>query len=347
LNSSRLHPFVKSFLIAIIAAPVLAAAAPAKTGSALRDWAATPPMGWNSWDCFGTRVNEELTKANADYMSGHLKPLSLITNPEVLAVNQASSKGRQLFRNDDLIAWVADVPGCTDKYLALFNARDTRQVSTDKAAFSSGLVSHETPGHAVDVDVDLQGAGKLFLVVDDGGEDFDCDHVVWIEPRLGGPGGEKKLTELPWASATAGWGKAGINANASGGKLVVDKQAVAFGIGTHAPSVIEFDLPAGYTGFKARAGLEKDGVDQGRGTTVGFYVVTTDPRPPGAGEGIPIPVEFAALGFVGPCKVRDLWQRTDLDAPGERFSPTIKPHAAGLYQISGRQADREQDHPGK
>ena len=34
--------------------------------------AATPPMGWNSWDCFGTSVREEEVKANADYMAEHL-----------------------------------------------------------------------------------------------------------------------------------------------------------------------------------------------------------------------------------------------------------------------------------
>jgi hypothetical protein len=36
-------------------------------------WAPTPPMGWNSWDCFGAGVNEEQTLANADYMEKHLK----------------------------------------------------------------------------------------------------------------------------------------------------------------------------------------------------------------------------------------------------------------------------------
>ena len=35
--------------------------------------APTPPMGWNSWDCFGTGVTEAQTKANADYMAEHLK----------------------------------------------------------------------------------------------------------------------------------------------------------------------------------------------------------------------------------------------------------------------------------
>src|SRR5271166_4743485 len=35
--------------------------------------AATPPMGWNSWDSYGTTVNEEQIKANADWMAAHLK----------------------------------------------------------------------------------------------------------------------------------------------------------------------------------------------------------------------------------------------------------------------------------
>jgi len=35
--------------------------------------AATPPMGWNSWDCYGTTVTEAEVKANADYMAAHLK----------------------------------------------------------------------------------------------------------------------------------------------------------------------------------------------------------------------------------------------------------------------------------
>ena len=51
--------------------------------------------------------------------------LGLLTNDEVLAVNQHSTGGRQLFRKDDLIAWVADAPDAPgEKYLAVFNARD-------------------------------------------------------------------------------------------------------------------------------------------------------------------------------------------------------------------------------
>lgn len=35
--------------------------------------ATTPPMGWNSWDCYGTTVTEGEVKANAAYMAAHLK----------------------------------------------------------------------------------------------------------------------------------------------------------------------------------------------------------------------------------------------------------------------------------
>ncbi|MEY4488823.1 MAG: hypothetical protein RIQ79_1331 [Verrucomicrobiota bacterium] len=51
--------------------------------------------------------------------------LSLLTNDEVLAVNQHSENNRQLFRTaDGFVAWTADVPGTADKYLAVFNTRD-------------------------------------------------------------------------------------------------------------------------------------------------------------------------------------------------------------------------------
>jgi alpha-galactosidase len=52
--------------------------------------------------------------------------LSLLTNDEVLAVNQNSSGNKQLFNRRGLIAWGADAPGLKDKYLAVFNTRDAR-----------------------------------------------------------------------------------------------------------------------------------------------------------------------------------------------------------------------------
>jgi hypothetical protein len=50
--------------------------------------------------------------------------LSLITNAEVLAVNQESRNNRQLFRANGLAAWTADDSAGRAKYVAVFNTSD-------------------------------------------------------------------------------------------------------------------------------------------------------------------------------------------------------------------------------
>jgi alpha-galactosidase len=41
-------------------------------GLEFQAWAATPPMGWNSWDTFATTITEAQAKAETDYMAEHL-----------------------------------------------------------------------------------------------------------------------------------------------------------------------------------------------------------------------------------------------------------------------------------
>ena len=119
--------------------------------------------------------------------------------------------------------------------------------------FQSKVIDTATPGHAVEIDVDVTGAKELFLVVRDGGNGFGSDWADWAEPRLVTASGEKKLTDLKWKSAETGWGNVGINKNADGGAMKIAGKPVEYGIGTHANSVIAFDLPAGTTRFKSRA----------------------------------------------------------------------------------------------
>ncbi|MRX41005.1 alpha-galactosidase [Flavobacterium sp. LC2016-23] len=63
--------------IALVLGVVLVSAANAQTkkmkNSEFKQWAQTPPMGWNSWDCYGSTVEEHEVKANADYMVKNLK----------------------------------------------------------------------------------------------------------------------------------------------------------------------------------------------------------------------------------------------------------------------------------
>lgn len=58
------------FLIMLL---VLGSALPSISAQEWNLEAATPPMGWNSWDSYGTTVNEAQVKANADWMATNLK----------------------------------------------------------------------------------------------------------------------------------------------------------------------------------------------------------------------------------------------------------------------------------
>ncbi|MFP6867340.1 MAG: PVC-type heme-binding CxxCH protein [Roseibacillus sp.] len=154
-----------------------------------------------------------------------------------------------------------------------------------KPLFTSPVVTSKTPGHAVSIDVDLKGSRSLFLVVDETSDGYGCDWVNWIEPRVVGAKGELKLTELKWKSAISGWGNVRVNANASGGKLIVNGKPVSYGIGTHAPSTIEYFLPEGYTRFQCRAGLDQGGVSQQGGVTTSARFQVWNKKPAGAVSG--------------------------------------------------------------
>lgn len=61
-------------MLMLTMAGMMALGAGAQTGQELpfQKWALTPPMGWNSWDCYGPTVVESEVKANADYMAEKL-----------------------------------------------------------------------------------------------------------------------------------------------------------------------------------------------------------------------------------------------------------------------------------
>lgn len=65
---------MKRFFWALFAGCLVSCMTWAQTGkeTQFKKWAQTPPMGWNSWDCFGPTVVEDEVKANADYMADKL-----------------------------------------------------------------------------------------------------------------------------------------------------------------------------------------------------------------------------------------------------------------------------------
>lgn len=147
-------------------------------------------------------------------------------------------------------------------------------LAAPKPVFQSKIV-HTEP---VEIKVDLKGAKELFLVATDGSDGFAADWADWMEPTLIKADGTKvKLTDIKPKTATVGWGELGVNKNAGGKPLSVGGKPVAHGFGSHAPSIIGFDLPAGVVAFEARGGIDNGGTDQGTGSTVTFQVFTENP----------------------------------------------------------------------
>jgi len=63
----------RNALAGIAASPALLHGARAAAPD-FRDFAPTPPMGWNSWDSFGPTIREEEARQNAAIMATRLLP---------------------------------------------------------------------------------------------------------------------------------------------------------------------------------------------------------------------------------------------------------------------------------
>lgn len=139
--------------------------------------------------------------------------------------------------------------------------------------FQSGLMKTG----AVDIDVDVTGVKVLSLIATDGGNGVDFDWADWVDPRLEGPKGTIKLTDLKWRGASVGYGKIQINKSIVEKPLRLGDKTFAEGIGTHANSIITFELPEGVTRFKATAGPDTGATEQpGSKTSVELFVVIGD-----------------------------------------------------------------------
>lgn len=260
--------------------------------------------------------------------------LSLLTNKEVLDVNKYSQNNRELFRRDDLIVWVADDPKTGDKYLALFNIEDQVPIIDSKAIWKSDTLSVKSGKTYSSVKINLSNSKKLYLAVSDGGNGTNWDHADWIEPKLSGKNGTINLTTLPSIKATAGWGKVRVNKSVADNPLVVNGKEYSDGFGTHSNSVIEFDIPEGFTQLSATVGLDRECLDHPEGATVQFMVFTDDPSGEKPADSVKITVAFSELGLDGEYKVSDLWSHQDIGTFTGEFAPEIRNHGAGLFRLS-------------
>ncbi|HWA88024.1 MAG TPA: glycoside hydrolase family 27 protein [Opitutus sp.] len=250
--------------------------------------------------------------------------LALLTNDEVLAVNQHSTNNRPLFHRDDLVAWTADVPNSPDKYLAVFNARDRIPLTPANARYAGPAVTRTNP---TAIDTDISGARQLFLAVQPVDATGEWNRILWRDPRVAfADGSERPLTDLTWTHADAAWDSTTVKKDSAGRPI---------GIAAEIPAFVEYALPAGAVRFKATATVESNGRGHEPGP-VRFLVVVTTPADERSPRAVSIPVTLAELGLAHGATVRDLWSHRDLGGSTGTFAPEIPFHGAGLYRLSPR-----------
>ena len=257
-----------------------------------------------------------------------------MTNEEALAVLRESNNNKLLFDDGGKIAWIANDPKNKAKYVALFYPSDREPIVESNALWSSRPITTKAGERSTNAKVNIAGAKKLYLVVTDGGDGINWDHADWIKPTLTGKRGSVKLTDLRWISASSGWGAATIDKSVGGNALNVDNKEYAGGIGTHANSVIEYDIPDGYDTLAFLAGLDKECVDHTEGATVRFLVFTRYPAGSPPADSITMSLRIDQLGMKGPCNVRDLWAKKDIGEYTIEIPLCVRKHGARLLKIS-------------
>ncbi len=250
--------------------------------------------------------------------------LSLLTNDEVLDVNQRSTDNRPLFDRDGLIAWTATDPANGDMYLALFNARDRVRLHPENARHQSTALRSGS-GAESPIDIPVGDGRALFLVAEPVGEFDGFVPVQWRAPRwVMADGTERPLADTAWTQADAQWDSAAVRK---------DEGERFPGLSAQASAVIEYAVPSGAVRFQATATVTVQQAQETPGS-VRFLTVVGTAANTDEGAGLPVEVDLAALTGPAPVRIRDLWTKTDLGEQSGRFVPVVPFHGARLYRLT-------------
>jgi len=238
----------------------------------------------------------------ADLVKLDATTLALLTNDEVIAVNQASANNRQLFRSAaGGVGWVADAPGGRDKYVALFNTRDPWVLSDSRRLWRSEAVSMRTPAQEIPFDVRVDGMRTVVLSADKG----DSPRFWW--PPI--------FRDVRWVNADGTEAPAGREYGSHGERvsgLAVSPGAVRLRGVARLDDAAREDAGAGYLVFSA------------------YGFTPEDLRATGQA----VPLDLARLGLGNDVRIRDLWLKSEAGSFSGSFSPEIEWHGARLYRVS-------------
>ena len=101
--------------------------------------------------------------------------ISLLTNPEVLVVNQHSKNSRQVLSTDKTVVWVSQADAGNSTYLAVFNisgVADEVQYSWEQLGFKDirhqirGLWERKDLGEVESIKLSLPAHGSVLYKID-------------------------------------------------------------------------------------------------------------------------------------------------------------------------------------
>lgn len=209
---------------------------------------------------------------------------TLITNEDMIHVDQESENNRLVSNDGTRIVWAADEPDSDVKYAALFNVGDDDNwIRYNEALASTPTVSLLTDGYCDSIDVDIpEGSEYLALVVDDSGDGYSYDHGDWINPTLTMEDGTTRLLtqdDVLYENYSGSYFKyINYDKNVEGGKLKINGVEYDHGWSCNANAMVFYQLPEGAKSFKALCGIDDTGrLQSGATSTMKFYVFNSDP----------------------------------------------------------------------
>ncbi len=198
---------------------------------------------------------------------------------------------------------------------------------------TSGLISR-TGTRSIEMEIDVEGATQLKIVVGDYDGSFSYDRADLINPVLiDADGNETSLTTLSPTSYTSDWGTLHTNENVEGGSLVVDGVRYTTGLGMNAACTLIYDLPEGHSWvtFKALCGYDSscdtDNTSTS-GTTMTFQFSTV--------KASGYSIDLTELGYTADQTVAiyDIWEQKDsASATGTLFAK-VPTHGARLFRLT-------------
>ncbi len=253
---------------------------------------------------------------------------SLLTNREVLFVNQFSEGNRPVFERDGLVAWIATDPESQDRFLALFNTRDPISLGPETAIAMAELVQGDMP-MAKTLKAALVDSDRLVIMLDDGEQNREHPSVTLGEAWLELASGRRlPLFSLPRESESAWWGDPPSSSN-----LVLDGHPVADGLGGSVALHVTVKLPSDATEVRLTFGFS-DAAATAPGTRLRCQLFAYRANVPNRPRQLPLRVTAEELGITGPFTARDLWTGQELGTFSGSFSRDLAFHAAALVRLS-------------